>query len=118
MNAYSPGSGEPPARYMATSLLSCFSASDIASMEPSASPSGFSCVVTRKRSPARIASAARARSVAIVVVWGELIDQLGHAHAALDRRIVFEGQLRRPLHPQLARDARLEKPVRRLESAQ
>ena len=37
---------------------------------------------------------------------------LRHADPALDRRIVFEGQLRRPLQPQLARDPRLEDAVR------
>ena len=51
------------------------------------------------------------------VVWGELIDELGHAHAALDRRIVFEGQLRSPLQSQLPGDPRLKQAVRRLEAA-
>ena len=37
-----------------------------------------------------------------LVVWGELIDEMCHAHAALDGGIVLERQLRGPLHPQLA----------------
>src|SRR5207244_7597543 len=99
MNEYSRGRGESPARYITVSLPSWRSASVVASSEPRASPSGFSCVTTRKRSCARSASATASRSL---VVWGELIDQLCHAHAALDRRIVLEGQLRGPLHSKLA----------------
>src|SRR5918995_1506022 len=109
MKPYSAGSGVSPARNISEPLPSCRSARSIASIEPSASPSGFSCVVTRKRSPPRIASAAFSSSVSIVVVWGELIDQLGHANASLDRRIVLEGQLGSPLHPQLAREPRLQR---------
>ena len=52
------------------------------------------------------------------VVWGELIDQLGHAHAALDRGIVLEHQLRSPLQPQLPCDLRLEHAVRGFEAGQ
>src|ERR671923_941531 len=54
--------------------------------------------------------------ISLAVVWGELIDQLGHADPALDRRIVLERQLRSPLHPKLARDARLQNRVRRLQT--
>src|SRR5262249_3498949 len=84
----------------------------MARIEPSASPSGFSWVTIRKRSCDRIASATAATSL---VVWGELIDQLRHADPTLDGGIVFEGELRRPLHPELARQPGLEDAVRRLE---
>ena len=53
-----------------------------------------------------------------VILGCELVDQLAHPHATLDRRIVLEGQLRGPLHPQLAREPRLQQPVRGLEPAQ
>src|SRR4026209_2238560 len=91
---------------MTVSLPSWSRASLVASSDPSASPSGFSWVTSRKRSCERTASATACRSL-VVCVWGELIDQLGHPDAALDRRIVFEGQLGSPLHSQLARHARL-----------
>src|ERR671933_2028779 len=93
---------------MIASLPMAASASLSAGSDPSASPSGFSCVTSRKRSCARIASATAPTSL---VVWGELIDQLRHADPALDGRIVFEGELRRPLHPQLAADPRLQDAV-------
>src|SRR5215467_14181161 len=116
MNAYSRGSGVFPARYMTASLPSCRKASVAARRDPSASPSGFSCVTTRNRSCCRSAYAIAFRSVVcVIVVRRELIDQAGHAHAALDRRIVLEGQLRGSLQPQLAGDSRLEHAVRRLE---
>src|SRR5262245_48816389 len=83
------------------------------SREPSASPSGFSWVVMTKRSWPRIASATAASSLA--VVWGEFIDQFRHADPAFDRRIVFEGQLRGPLHPELARKPRLQHRMRCLQ---
>src|SRR6476660_3055772 len=92
---------------MTLSLPSVSRASLVASNEPRASPSGFSWVTSRKRSFERIASATACRSL-VVCVWGELIDQLGHADPALDRRIVFEGQLRSPLHSQLAREPRVQ----------
>src|SRR2546421_10363391 len=98
---------------MTLSLPSWSSASFSASMEPSASPSGFSWVTSKKRSRERIASATASTSL---VVWGELIDQLCHADPALDRGIVFERQLRRPLHPQLLCETPLENAVRRLEA--
>src|ERR1700693_2601335 len=41
-----------------------------------------------------------------------------HTHAAFDGWIVFEGQLRSPLQPQLACDARLEDAVGRGEALQ
>ena len=48
----------------------------------------------------------------------ELVDQRRHPDAALDRRIVFEGQLRRPLQAELARDPRLHDAVRGLEAGE
>ena len=56
MKSYSAGSGTVPNRYMTASFPSWSNASFAASNEPSASPSGFSCVVRRNRSWARIAS--------------------------------------------------------------
>src|SRR5215212_6674238 len=122
---YSAGSGASPARYITTSFPSERSASDIASSDPSASPSGFSCVTTVKRPWSRIARTTPSRSFCVVVaVWlisgrkraRELINQRRHADALLDRRIVCKPQLRRPLQAQLPRDARLDDPVRRLEA--
>src|SRR2546423_5354158 len=114
MNAYSPGRGALPWSVITASLPSCSSASFAARSEPSASPSGFSWVVTRKRSCERRASTTAARSF----VSGELIDELCHADPALDRRIVLEGQLGGPLQSQLARDPRLEHAVRGREPRQ
>src|SRR5919199_4269254 len=102
---------------MYVSFPSVSSASFVASSDPSASPSGFSCVVSRKRSPSRNAAAAAARS-SLVVVWGDLIDQLRHAGGALDRRIVLEGQLRSPLHSELARESSLEVRMRGLQAGE
>src|SRR5437764_6855386 len=116
MNAYSLGSGVTPGRYITASLPSCRSASAVARSDPSASPSGFSCVTTRKRSCRRSASAIAFRSVVcVIVVRRELVDQAGHSHAALDRGIVLEGQLRGSLQPELSRKPRLEDAVRGLE---
>src|SRR5579862_3734679 len=115
MNAYSRGSGASPLRYMTASLPIWRSASVAASSEPRESPSGFSWLTTRKRSFARSASTMARRSL---VVWGELIDQMCHAHAALDGRIVLERQLRSPFHSELAGEPRLEQPVRRREPLQ
>src|SRR4051794_18346941 len=123
-NRYSAGSGASPARYITTSFPSARRASDVASSEPSASPSGFSCVTMVKRSWSRIAPTTAARSLCVVVavclISGrkrarELVDQRRHPDAVLDRRIVCERQLRRPLQAQLPRHARLDDAVRRLE---
>src|SRR4051812_15135760 len=116
MNEYSVGSGASPYRYIWLSLPSASSPSLAASSEPSASPSGFSCVTSTKRSCERIASATAFRSS--VVFWRELIDELGHADPALDRRIVLEGQLGRPLHSELLGQAGLQDPVRGGEAVQ
>src|SRR4029079_9682886 len=113
MNAYSRGSGVFPARYITASLPSCRSASVAASRDPRASPSGFSCVTTRKRSCCRSASAIAFRSVVcVIVVRRELVDQAGHAHAALDRRIVLEGQLGGSFQSELVSQPRLQDTVR------
>src|SRR5436190_12995687 len=100
---------------MTTSLSSCSSISLDASSEPSASPSGFSWVVTRKRSCARIASAIVRRSVSVVFVWRELIDKPGEPYAPLYRRIVLEGQLWSSFEMELAVDPALQNSVRGLQ---
>src|SRR5215470_7593917 len=117
MNAYSRGSGVCPARYITASLPICLRANVAARSDPRASPSGFSCVTTRKRSCCRSASAIAFSSVVcVIVVRRELVDQAGHAHAALDGRIVLEGQLGSPLQPELAREPGLEDAVCGLEA--
>src|ERR1041384_46328 len=95
--------------YIAESLPSVSRASFIARIEPSASPSGFSCVTSRKRSFARIASATATRSLAI---GRELVDQLAHANPLLHRSIVFERQLGSSLHSELVREPRRQNAVR------
>src|SRR5262245_29754351 len=111
MNAYSEGGALPFSRNITLSLSRKSSASFAASSEPSASPSGFSCVTSRKRWCSRSASATASSSL----VRDELIDQLRHPHPPLDRRIVLEGQLGGPLQPELPCDPRLEHAVGRLE---
>src|SRR5689334_6197817 len=93
---------------MTLSLPSESSASFSPRIEPSASPSGFSWVTSRKRSCSRRALATAFRSL----VCGELIDQPRHADPPLDRRIVLERQLGSPLQAQLPCNARLEYAVR------
>src|SRR5580765_776272 len=123
MKPYSRGSGAPAARYITASLPSERRASVMARSEPSASPSGFSCVTTRKRSCSLSAAATALRSLGSVmavagvigVVRSELVDQLAHTHATLDGGIVLERELRGSLHSQLAGKAGLKEAVRRLE---
>src|SRR5262245_16397287 len=105
---YSGGSARSPPRYITLSLPRVSSASFIARIDPRASPSGFSWVTRRKRSLARIASATALSSLPIC---GQLVDQLAHPDALLHRAIVFEGQLRGPLHSQLVGEPRLEHAV-------
>ena len=114
-NAYSPGSGAGPASTMTLSLPSSRSARCIASSEPSASPSGFSCEVTTKRSWPRRASTtalhvSRLRHRSGLFGAGvELVDQLRHPDAVLDRRDrIAKSELRRPPQMELAVDARLQ----------
>src|SRR5512132_495018 len=109
MNLYSAGSGAWPERDMTESFTSSAGTSFGAGREPRALPSGFSCVMRRKRSFARSASATAVRS--LVVVWGELIDQVRHPDAALDGVIVLKRQLRSPFHSELACDPALEHAV-------
>src|SRR3954471_1024702 len=119
MKSYSAGSGPSPARYMRTSLPSCPSASFVASSDPSASPSGFSWVTTRKRSCSRNDATTACKSLDVCIILGcKLVDQPAHPYAVLDGRIVLEGQLGGPLHPQFAREPRLQYPVCGLEPAQ
>ena len=95
MNVYSAGSRAPPTRYISVSLPSCRRASVSARSEPSASPSGFSCVVTRKRECARAPPRPTPYQSPVLssVSGAALVDQLRHPHAALDRRIVLEHQV-------------------------
>src|SRR5438045_180341 len=83
----------------------------MARSDPSASPSGFSWVLSRNFCSRRRTFAAAARSF----VWRELIDELGHANAPFDRGIVVKRQLRGPLQAQLARDPRLQDAMGALE---
>src|SRR5581483_9939540 len=111
MNPYSCGTSSAPGRNMTLSLPSCWSANWAPRIDPSASPSGFSCVTSRKRSCERIASATAA-ALPSLVAWCELIDQPRHANSPFYRRIVFERQLWGSLQPELAADPALEHAVR------
>src|SRR6187397_880403 len=116
IHEYSRGSGVSPERYMTTSLPRASRASFTARSEPRASPSGFSCVVTRNRSCERIASATPSSSA--WVVWGVLIEELRYPDAVVDGAIVFEGELGSALHPQLICDPCLEDAVSRGEAVE
>src|SRR4051812_261208 len=118
MNSYSFGMGTSPKRYMSASLPSSRSANVMARSEPRASPSGFSWVVTMKRSLLRRASATAARSPSVVFVFVELIDESGEAHPPLYRRIVLKRQLWGSLQTELAVHAALEDTVRGLEAGE
>src|ERR1044072_3434867 len=116
MNSYSFGIGTSPKRYMSASFPSSRRASVMATSDPRASPSGFSWVVTMKRSWPRIAFATAARSAASgVFVCVELIDEPREAHPPLHRRIVLKGQLWGALEPELAVHPGLEDSVGGLE---
>src|SRR6185312_3866512 len=114
-NPYSAGTGASPLRYITASFPLARRPSVSPSCEPSASPSGFSCVTTRKRSSARSVSATACRSLVVVVIWlphrrqfgGQLVDQLRHPNASLDRLVVFEGEMRGTPQRELAVDPRL-----------
>src|SRR3954468_6878160 len=119
MNWYSFGIGTSPKRYISASLPSSRRASVVASSEPSASPSGFSWVVTMNLSRSRIAATTWPSSAAsLVFVWVGLIDEPGEAHPPLHRRIVLEGQLWSSLQMKLAVDELLQHPVGGLEAGQ
>ena len=69
------------------------SARCIARSEPSASPSGLSCEVTTKRSCRRSAATTAlpvTRCIVVSVGGCQLVDQVRHADAVLDRAIVDE----------------------------
>ncbi len=100
----------------------------VASSEPSASPSGLSWDVTTNRRCSRKAATTTALSDAastasvsggfiVVSVRGrrELVDEVRHANAVLDRAIVDELELRGPAQLELAVDRRLQDAGRALE---
>ena len=118
MNSYSFGIGTSPKRYMSASLPSSRRANVMARSEPRASPSGFSWVVTMKRSLLRRASATAARSASGVFVVVELIDEPGEARTPLHRRIVLKRQLWGSLQMELAVHATLEDAVRGLQAGE
>src|SRR4051794_35465438 len=118
MNSYSFGMGTSPKRYMSASLPSSRSANVMARSEPRASPSGFSWVVTMKRSLLRRASATAARSASVVFVFVELIDEPGEAHPPLYRRIVLKRQLWGSLQMELPVHAALKDAVGRLQTGE
>src|SRR5581483_929895 len=95
------------------------SASVIPCSEPRASPSGFSCVTTTKRSCSRSASTTALSSDILCPVLrqirDELVDQPRHADPSFDRVIVGERQRGRPPKGQLTAELRLQHAVRRLE---
>src|SRR5262249_5852334 len=126
MNSNSAGMAADPDRYISESLPSARSPRDIASIEPRASPSGFSCATTRKRSFEESAESTPSRSVCLACSFvscvirnaprRHFIDELRHADAALHGWIVFKGEVRSPLQPELARDPRLQVTVSRIEA--
>ena len=88
---------------ISASLPSSRSTPCIATSEPSASPSGFSCVTRRKRSFWRTASRTCSRVPAVGGAHRVLLgEQLLDVHRAVGRLVVDERQRRRALHPQLA----------------
>src|ERR671931_1243523 len=117
---YSPGRGDDPPRNITESFPSCASASCMARSEPSASPSGASCEVTRKRwlSASAAVTAAMSAFVVVTLLGRELVDHLRQAHPALDRLIVFEGQHGRSAQAELAGDAALQDAVRGLQACE
>jgi hypothetical protein len=90
----------------------------MARSDPRASPSGFSWVVTMKRSWLRRTSATAARSTAVVFVGIELIDEPGEARTPLNRRIVLKRQLWGSLQMELAVHVALEDTVRGLQAGE
>ena len=123
-----PAAAPCRSRYIDASLPSARRPSVVASIEPSASPSGFSCVTTRKRSfaadrrddrglvsahrpvPPRSAPAGRRVTSSISFVMRTA------ALDGLDRR--QNVSVRRPLQAELAVDPRLQHAVRGLEPGQ
>src|SRR6201996_1163278 len=133
---YSIGSGNPfAARNITESLPSLVSRWCMPSSEPSASPSGPSWAVSRKRSWERISSIMRSKSlptvplaalnsavsaatsaaevvvISVILLALRAVEQARDPHPFLDRVVVMEGQGRRPFHPLLGGDARLDHTV-------
>src|ERR1035437_863358 len=124
---YSSGTGRSRASMnIRQSLPIVVRISRIATSEPSASPSGFSCVTTTSFSAARSSSSTRSRSdrSPFSAIFGLPADrrlapgvqQLGDSHPAVDRRVIFEADRRRMLEFQLAGHTVLEESVRRAEA--
>src|SRR5829696_5275485 len=96
--------------------------------EPSASPSGPSWAVSRKRSRSRISATTRSMSEAVAAAASLLIgllacerpllEQLRNAHSRLDGGVVVEAQRRRPLHARLGGNPRLDHAVRRAQAGE
>ena len=112
---YSQGSGNSSGEmYISESLPSCSRMRCIASSEPSASPSGFSCVVSRNRSAWR--SAATTWSCSVATVTRRAAPRCA-SRARIDSS--YEKTERRgALHAQLPGDRLLHEPVRGAQAGQ
>src|SRR4051794_32038096 len=88
--------------------------------EPSASPSGFSCVTRAKRCAPRISSRTCSREEAppFSLIGAHLPQDLLDARGALGGVVVDELQRRRALHPQLSAHPRLQDAVGGLQPRQ
>src|SRR5918998_5181084 len=118
MKRYSYGSGNSSAgRKAAASLPSAASTCCIAASEPTASPSGRSCVVSRNLSLSRSVASACSRvgrePLSDTSVPGLALEQLLDPLRAVERVVVDEVERRRVLEVQLLRHAALEETVRR-----
>src|SRR3712207_5749719 len=91
------------------SLPSCSRIQCIASSEPSASPSGFSWVVSRSLSAARSSSTTWPSSVATCIPF--YFQELADSHPSIYRLVVEELQGRSPLESQLGGDRPLQDAV-------
>src|SRR5436190_113487 len=107
-------SRQPSSFHIVTSLPSCCRHRPIASVQPSASPSGRTCDITTKRFRVRINSAIEASEAFSVMAFflpvlpvfvlflrlrqPELVQDVQHAVSALPGRIQLEMQLGRKLH--------------------
>ena len=98
---YSHGSGNSSGdMYIRESLPSCVRMPCIASSEPSASPSGFSCVVRRSLSADR--SSPTTWSCSVVTLMLVVVQQLCDPHPSVYRLVEDELKRGGALHPQLA----------------
>src|SRR5262245_25206909 len=144
-NRYSTGSGNSQAgRNITESRPSWPRMWCIASSDPRASPSTPLCVVIRNRPPERSSSATFARaasrspslggalsaslitapgpetgstSIRLITSAGR-VEQFRDPHPPLRGVVVVEAERRRPLEPHLARDRRLQYPVRGAQRGQ